>query len=176
MKKYLFVLIAFLIVIVVYNVSEESKYVIPADAIRLRIIPNSNSLYDQYVKLKVKNNIEPVIEYIMTDANDYLIADSKIKENINLISDKVEETLTSNNYDKKFNINYGLNYFPEKEYKGVKYEEGMYNSLVIKLGEAKGDNWWCVLFPPICFVEASEDEEVEYKFLIKDLFDKLLEK
>lgn len=176
MKKYLFILIAFLIVIVVYNVSEENKYVIPADAIRLRIIPNSNSLYDQYVKLKVKNNIEPVIEYIMTDVNDYLIADSKIKENVNLISDKVEETLISNNYNKNFSINYGLNYFPEKEYKGIKYEEGMYNSLVIKLGEAKGDNWWCVLFPPICFVEASEDEEVEYKFLIKDLFDKLLEK
>lgn len=67
-----------------------------------------------------------------------------------------------------------MNYFPEKEYKGVKYDEGYYESLVITLGEGKGKNWWCVLFPPLCLVEAEESDKVEYKFFIKELIDKYL--
>ena len=63
---------------------------------------------------------------------------------------------------------------PEKEYKGVKYKEGYYESWVITLGEGEGNNWWCVLFPPLCLVEAEEADEVEYKFFIKELIDKYL--
>ena len=73
-----------------------------------------------------------------------------------------------------FQINYGMNYFPEKVYKGVKYADGDYQSLVVTLGEGKGDNWWCVLFPPLCLLEAEETEEtteVEYQFFVKELID-----
>ena len=61
-------------------------------------------------------------------------------------------------------------YFPKKEYKGVEYNEGNYESLVITLGEGKGDNWWCVLFPPLCLIDAEEQtSDVEYKFLVKEI-------
>jgi len=61
-----------------------------------------------------------------------------------------------------------------KEFNGITYEEGMYESLLVTLGEGKGDNWWCVLFPPLCLLEAEESDEVEYKFFIQELIEKYL--
>ena len=74
----------------------------------------------------------------------------------------------------EYKINYGMNYFPEKEYKGVTYEEGEYESLVITLGNGLGENFWCVLFPPLCLLEADEEEteEVEYTSFVKEIIDK----
>ena len=65
-------------------------------------------------------------------------------------------------YKLPFEINFGLNYFPKKEFKGITYDEGYYESVVVTLGEGLGDNWWCVLFPPLCMLEAEESTEVEY--------------
>ena len=74
---------------------------------------------------------------------------------------KVKETLEDLNYNTTFTINFGDNYFPEKEYKDVIYEEGNYESLVVTLGNGEGDNWWCVLFPPICTLEVEENKDIE---------------
>ena len=68
-----------------------------------------------------------------------------------------------------FNISYGQNYFPSKEYKGMTYKEGNYNSLIIKLGRGEGLNFWCVLFPPLCLID--EDTE-SYPSLIKEIINK----
>ncbi len=65
-----------------------------------------------------------------------------------------------------------MNHFPEKEYKGVIYEEGDYQSLVVTLGSGSGKNWWCVLFPPLCLLENNDMEEVEYRSFIADTVDK----
>ena len=81
------------------------------------------------------------------------------------------------NYAKKHDdVNFGYNYFPPKEYKGIKYDEGYYESLVVTLCEGKGDNWWCVLFPPICALEEDSEnyEKIEYSFYIKEMFNKYL--
>ena len=60
-----------------------------------------------------------------------------------------------------------MNYFPKKELNNEVYEEGMYESLVITLDEGKGDNFWCILFPPLCMIE--ENEDYEYKSFFKEL-------
>ena len=80
-----------------------------------------------------------------------------------------------NNYNMDFKVIYGENYFPNKVYKGVIYDAGEYESLVVYIGKSKGDNWWCVLFPPLCLLEASESEtgEVQYRSLVKDILDKI---
>ena len=66
-----------------------------------------------------------------------------------------------------------LNYFPSKNYKGVLYQAGNYESLVITLGEGLGANFWCVLFPPLCLLdnETEDVSEVEYKFYVKKILD-----
>ena len=68
-----------------------------------------------------------------------------------------------------------MNYFPEKKYKGTVYKEGEYESLVVTLGDGLGANFWCVLFPPLCLLDAEDEEQlsnVEYKSFIKELIDK----
>ena len=97
-----------------------------------------------------------------------------INSNLDNINNEVKTTLQLLNYKLGYDINFGLNYFPSKEYKGITYNEGYYESLVITLGEGKGDNWWCVLFPPLCLLEAEESTEVEYTSFVKELLDKYL--
>jgi len=97
-----------------------------------------------------------------------------LKSNLNDINKTVEKVLKKKNYLVDYEVNYGYNHFPEKKYKGVIYEEGYYESIVITLGSGQGDNWWCVLFPPLCMMESNSNdiEEVEYKSFIKELIDK----
>ena len=81
----------------------------------------------------------------------------------------MDKTLKDNNSNETFHINYGKNYFPKKEYDNVIYEEGEYESLVITLGEGIGHNFWCVLFPPLCFEDTKKQE---YKSFFKEVIDK----
>ena len=87
---------------------------------------------------------------------------------------KIKEIFSDNGYDKDFVIHFGDNYFPEKDYRGVHYEAGAYESLVVTIGEGEGDNWWCVLFPPLCLLEASENEtgDVECQFFVAKMIEK----
>ena len=66
-----------------------------------------------------------------------------------------------------------MNYFPEKEYKDIVYEEGYYESLVVEIGEAKGDNWWCVLFPTLCLLDSEQTDDVEYKIGVIELLEEI---
>ena len=91
---------------------------------------------------------------------------------MNLKWNRIENLFKTEKYDQTFNVKYGINYFPEKIYKNVKYEEGNYESMIIEIGEAKGDNYWCVLFPPLCMIDAEESEEVEYSFFISEIIKK----
>lgn len=172
MKKILFILsISFMVIMM--NTRASSK-LIPDEAIRFRVIANSDTEYDQKIKMIVKEKVEKELYKILKNTKGIDNAREIIKDNVGIIDSIVNKTLIEENYDKTYDVNYGMNYFPEKEYKGVKYKEGYYESLVIKLGEGKGKNWWCVLFPPLCLVEAEESDKVEYKFFIKELIDKYL--
>ena len=156
MKKLM--LAIFLIILLYVFIGRVSSLAIPDDALRIIVIANSNS--DYYKLLKNKKRIDQARKIINNNLNDI---DSNVKETLQLL-----------NYELGYDINFGLNYFPSKEYKGVTYDEGYYESLVITLGEGKGDNWWCVLFPPLCLLEAEESTEVEYTSFVKELLDKYL--
>lgn len=172
MKK-TFVLIIFIFVFYVFISDVLAKDItIPNDAIRIRIIPNSNSSFDQDIKLKVKDKLEITMYDLLKDAESSEEAKEIIQNNLELVNKDVKKILSDENYDKGYTINFGKNYFPEKEYKGVKYEEGYYESLLITLGKGEGDNWWCVLFPPLCLIEGEEDTEVEYKSIVMEILNK----
>ena len=148
------------------------KLLIPDDAIRIRIIPNSNSAFDQDIKMKVKDKLEITMYDLLKDAESSEDAQKIIQDNLELVDKDVKQILSDENYDKGYEINFGKNYFPEKEYKGVKYEEGYYESLLITLGKGEGDNWWCVLFPPLCLIEGENDTDVEYKSIVMEILNK----
>ena len=172
MKKLM--LAIFLIILLYVFIGRVSSLAIPDDALRIRVIANSNSDYDQEIKKIVKENIQYKLYELLKNTKGIDQARKIINNILNDIDSNVKETLQLLNYELGYDINFGLNYFPSKEYKGVTYDEGYYESLVITLGEGKGDNWWCVLFPPLCLLEAEESTKVEYTSFVKELLDKYL--
>ncbi len=166
MKKIIIAL--FLVTVLILVNSKETEVLIPKEAIRFRIIANSNKLEDQTQKLEIKKDLEPIIANILSTSNSLGETRKEIKNNMY----EVKNIL--NKYDTDYKLNYGYNYFPEKNYKGVTYKAGEYESLVVTLGDGLGDNWWCVLFPPLCLLEASEEDydDVTYTSYIKELIDK----
>ena len=172
MKK-IIIILTLITSLLVYNTNKEDNIVIPDTAIRLRVIPNSNSALDQNMKGKVKTYLEKNTYELLKDQNNIEEARTLIKENIPLIEDDINKIFTENNYNMLYNVNYGYNYFPEKEYRGIKYKEGYYESIVISIGNAEGDNWWCVLFPNLCLVDLQTKDDIEYKSWVVEKMNKI---
>mgnify|MGYP004464775743 FL=1 len=168
MKKIL-ILLALISIILLYTNKRKEYVIVPNESIRFRIIPNSNTAEDIYMKEEVKEGISDIITSLSKENINE--TRTNIVNNLPLLRNKVQNVFDENNYNQTFNINYGINYFPEKTYKGVKYQSGNYESMVVSIGNASGDNYWCVLFPPLCMMEAKESEKVEYKFFIKEIID-----
>ncbi len=173
MKKILVILVL-IFTYFIFSSTKTMANIIPEEAIRFRVIPNSNSVEDQTIKYKVRDQLQLQLYTLLKDTKGIEDAREKITNELNNIQQNIEIILASSNYDKGYKLSFGRNYFPEKTYKGVTYDEGYYESLVVTLGAGEGDNWWCVLFPPLCLLEAEESEEVEYKFFIQELIDKYL--
>lgn len=168
MKKIIFIL--FITIILLTYTFQKDKIIIPEESIRFRIIANSNEPLDQDIKMKIKKDLEQILfektkNSKSKEETQKIILDNKVL---------IEETLDK--YNIQYSINYGENYFPDKEYRDVIYESGNYESLVISLGEAEGDNWWCIMYPPLCLLESQEDkyEDTEYKFYIKEILNKII--
>ena len=162
MKK---TLIIIAIIIVVMSLSKNDTIIIPKESIRFRVIANSNSQEDQMIKEKVVSKLKKNLSSLTYTPKNINDTRQSIKDNLKVIDDTLKQEV------KDYSINYGYNYFPEKVYKGIYYEEGEYESLVITLGEGIGNNFWCVLFPPLCLIDEEQDE-VEYTTFIKELIDK----
>lgn len=167
MKKIIYIV---LIMLAMYLwITRENNNVLPSDSIRFRIIANSNDKVDQTTKLLIKKELEnkffPLLE-----------ASSSKEETINIIENNQEVIKnTLEKYNVPYSINYGKNYFPEKNFNGIIYEEGEYESLVISLGEASGNNWWCIMYPPLCLLEnnASQNDKIEYKSYLWEIISQL---
>lgn len=171
MKKLL--ILIFVSVIVFSLINKANVVVVPEESIRFRVVAASNSKEDIEIKEKLTNSIINNYEYIFKTET---IEDSRytINNSVENIKKEIDDTFESLNYEKEYTINYGINYFPEKIYEGVKYSEGNYESLVITIGEGKGNNYWCVMFPPLCMIDESVDkEDIEYKFKVLEILEKI---
>lgn len=173
MKKIMIVLIPLIIAFLISN-EKSTEVLIPKEAIRFRVIANSNTKIDQMNKRKITSNLEQDLSNLLKDSNSLVQTRMTLKNNIGKFQTNIEQTLKENNINEDYTIDYGNHYFPEKKYKGVTYPEGEYESLVVTLGNGAGENFWCVLFPPLCLLEAKEGEndEVEYSSFVKEVLDK----
>jgi len=163
LKKIIVIIIAFIIGVLLYK--KEEFVIIPNESIRIRIVANSDNIEDLVEKKRLKEQIEDDIYEITKDANSIEEARSLINDNLKNI-----DTIIKNNIDLDYTIDYGVNYFPKKVYRGVLYEAGNYESLVITLGSGLGENWWCVLFPPLCLIEDNKTtSDVEYKLYVEEI-------
>lgn len=172
MKKVIMLIIMCItLYVIIGNVVAKSD-IIPEEAIRIRIIANSNSDYDQEIKKKVKEQVEADMYNLLKDSKTIEEVRNKINSNVEKEKENISTVLKKENYQLPFEINFGYNYFPKKEFKGITYKEGYYESLVVTLGKGLGDNWWCVLFPPLCMIEAEDSTDVEYTSMVKEIINK----
>ena len=123
--------------------------------LRLHVVANSDSTEDQILKYKIR---DAVIDYMkpyfsnVNTKNDALNILNSQKNNINDLATKIT---TENGYNYPVNVSIGNFYFPTKEYSEIILPEGYYDALKIELGNAKGQNWWCVMFPSLCIIDSN---------------------
>lgn len=169
MKKLIILIIA---AVGIATLMKDSEYVeIPSTSIRMRVVAASDSEEDQSNKKIIKSAVEDKLYELTKEKKDYEEIDTVLQENLDVIDETVSDTIKNNNMNVSFKSNYGLNYFPEKTFKGLTYKSGNYKSYVVTLGEGNGENWWCVLYPPLCLVDEKKSD-YEYHSLIKDAIEK----
>jgi stage II sporulation protein R len=140
----------------------EEPVVIPDEAIRLRILANSNSSEDQELKVKVRDEVNKEITKWVEELTSIQDARDLIQNRLGDIEVIVEKVLKEQNIDQTFTVGYGKQVkFPTKVYGSYLYPAGEYEAILITLGEGKGNNWWCVLFPPLCFLDFGNGEAVD---------------
>ena len=163
------ILIVLLLLFGLYLFSKDDSR-ISDDSIRFRVIANSNSEED----IKMKELVVKELSSTLFKENSLEGTRSNIISNISQIEKRIDRVFDNNNYDKTYNVIYGMNEFPEKVYNGVVYEKGLYESLVVEIGDGSGNNYWCFLYPSLCLVDYKKgEEEVEYKSKIAEIIDKL---
>lgn len=130
---------------------------------RLHIIANSDSSEDQLLKLKIRDSIINYMKIATKNANSKEEIINFCKNNLDELKNIAIQVIKENGYEYDVNIEIGNFYFPTKDYANISLPAGNYDALRIKIGNATGKNWWCSLFPPLCFVDISsgvlEDED-----------------
>lgn len=156
-KKILIIFILFLTYFLVslFSYSNAVSSSISENVFRLHVIANSNSKEDQDLKYKVRDNL---IDYMNSISKNVSTKEEAIKlanENISNFYNIAKNTILENGFNYNVNIEIGNFDFPTKTYGDISLPAGFYDALKVEIGEAKGKNWWCVMFPSLCFVDIS---------------------
>ncbi|MED1565205.1 stage II sporulation protein R [Bacillus paramycoides] len=135
--------------------------VIPKEAVRLRILANSDSDKDQALKRKVRDEVKAQIDGWVADLTSFEEARKVIQSHIPEIEKTVANTLKREGSKEAFQVKFSKNVkFPTKVYGNFIYPAGEYEAVLITIGKGEGANWWCVLFPPMCFLDFSSGTAV----------------
>lgn len=128
------------------------------EVIRLHVLANSDEDYDQQLKIKVKDGIVKMLENELHNSMSKDETRIILLQNLDKIEDKAKKIIEENGYNYNVSAKITFDDFPTKQYGDVVLPAGEYEALKVEIGEAKGKNWWCVMFPPLCFVDASVKE------------------
>lgn len=156
-RNVFYVSFALILLVVIWDSNRTNAAIsgasIPEESIRLRILANSDSAVDQWVKREVRDSVMQEMASWAVESQSLEEARVTITANLRRIEQVVGQTLQAYQADYPFKVELGNVPFPAKVYNGKVYPEGDYESLRITLGGGDGQNWWCVLFPPLCFVD-----------------------
>ncbi|MDW7651927.1 MAG: stage II sporulation protein R [Bacillota bacterium] len=132
----------------------------PAALLRLHVRANSDSPADQALKYQVRNAVLDVLNHHLEAAGSAARAEEDIQSALPEVLLAAQNTVTGAGYDYPVSASLGEADFPTRVYGDKVYRAGTYRALQIYLGEGRGQNWWCVLFPPLCFVEVAQDTAI----------------
>lgn len=172
MKKFIAVILVAAAVIgaVIFASNYKTESTADNDYLRIHVRANSNSDIDQNIKYKVKDE---VVKYITpyaaqcTDKAEAMEVIGGILSDIEKVCDRV---LRENGFSYKSKAGVRAEEFPTRVYGELTLENGLYDALIIELGSGEGDNWWCVIYPPLCFTSGTAD--VKYRSAIYDIIHK----
>lgn len=135
------------------------------EVLRLHVIANSDEPYDQELKLKVRDALLQTGESIFTGNEDIISAESKITAKADVLRYTAEETINNLGFSYDVKIEVARSYFPTKTYGELTLPAGYYKALRVIIGEGKGKNWWCIMFPPLCLPAVTDREDIIDDFL-----------
>ena len=151
--------------IIVYNLSAFSYYcqTIRNDVVRLHILANSDSQEDQELKLKVRDAVLSEAELLTESVSSHEEALFIISSETDIICEIARKVINQNGYDYSVSAETVTEYFSTREYDGITIPAGRYNAIRITIGEGKGKNWWCMMFPSVC-IPAADGNSIENVF------------
>lgn len=156
-KHYIFILFLLILYILVcaFSYVNAVSTDISNSVFRLHVIANSDSVEDQNLKYIVRDSVLEYMNEIAKDATSKEEIIALIDEHKDDFYDVAINTIREQGYDYDVNINIGNFEFPTKTYGDISLPAGFYDALRIEIGDACGKNWWCVMFPPLCFVDVT---------------------
>ena len=137
-----------------------SEAAIYDNVLRLHVLANSDSSADQSLKLEVRDRILEETATLFKDCKTKDEAREAVESNLDKIREIAEQTVREAGYEYGVSVSLGEEEYPTKNYEECCFPAGEYLSLRVMIGEAEGENWWCVLFPPLCIDAAGESREV----------------
>ncbi|MBQ8615653.1 MAG: stage II sporulation protein R [Clostridia bacterium] len=144
------------------------------DYLRLHIRANSNLECDQNVKYEIKDAMVDFLTPYLCNVESKEKAIEIVNNCSSLMKSKCLEILRNKGFNYPVNIKINNEYFPTRTYANTTLESGYYDAVIVELGEAEGDNWWCVMYPPLCFVNKNENSnQIKYKSIIYEWFQKI---
>lgn len=149
------ILVFIYIALLSFNYSKAISSNLSDSVFRLHIIANSDSSADQELKLKVRDKIIEYMNTLTSNSSDKKDVISIVNNHLDSFKEIALNTTKENGYNYDVNIEIGNFHFPTKSYGDISFPAGNYDALKIEIGDAIGQNWWCVLFPPLCFVNSS---------------------
>ena len=146
---------------------------IASNIIRFHVRANSDTDTDQQLKIKVKNEVVSYIKPFLENSPSIDTSREILSQHIEDIKDTALDTIHKEGFNYNVNVYFEQSYFPMKTYADVTFPQGEYEAFRIDIGEANGKNWWCVLYPPLCFVdsvygELPESSKGELKKVLTD--------
>ena len=155
-----------LIICIIATISFENDCKgIREDVLRLHVIANSDKEYDQELKLKVRDAVLKSGKTIFSGSEDIISAENRIAVSKNILLNSARETIQSLGYNYDVKIELSRSYFPTRTYDDITLPAGYYKAVRIIIGEGKGKNWWCIMFPPLCLPAATNKKDIIDGFL-----------
>src|SRR5690554_4651477 len=128
---------------------------IASEVVRFHVVANSDSKVDQELKLVIKDKITKELEPLLDNVNSIEEARIILADNLTFMENLSNELISSNGFEYSAKASLEYDYFPLKVYGDIALPPGKYEAVRIELGNAKGQNWWCLMFPPLCFVDST---------------------
>lgn len=165
-KNYIIFILIGIITLTAVFFAEKKEDNKTCEYLRIHVRADSNDYNDQYVKYQVKDELVKFLTPYIADFQNKEQAIKGLNNLIPLMQKVADQTLQESGFDYKSKVEIKNEYFPTRVYDGEELPQGYYDSIIVSLGSGKGDNWWCVVYPPLCFVKSAP---VKYRSKILEI-------